>query len=287
MKEVFAVQVLSIVKSHQNEFTKTEKVVADFILENPSIVVSLTTKNLAVQTGTSEAAVIRFCKRIGINSFTDFKIALAKDLDFNKEEPFYDSPIQLEDDTQDLVNKIFSRSSQALQNTSQLLSIEELEKAIDLIHSANRVYLYGAGGSSIVAQDFTLKLLRINITASHHQDIHVQMMSAANMNKDDVLFVVSTSGETKEVLELLTVAKERGTPAILLTQKKKSKARNKANVILDTSLEEQSIRIGTTAARLTQLAIVDTLFTGICIRKGDKIYNYIFDTHDATSRRND
>ncbi|WP_246367009.1 MurR/RpiR family transcriptional regulator [Paraliobacillus salinarum] len=281
------VQVLSIVKSYQNEFTKTEKVVADFILENPSIVVSLTTKNLAVQTGTSEAAIIRFCKRIGINSFTDFKIALAKDLDFNKEEPFYDSPIQLEDDTQDLVNKIFSRSSQALQNTSQLLSIEELEKAIDLIHSANRVYLYGAGGSSIVAQDFTLKLLRINITASHHQDIHVQMMSAANMNKDDVLFVVSTSGETKEVLELLTVAKERGTPAILLTQKKKSKARNKANVILDTSLEEQSIRIGTTAARLTQLAIVDTLFTGICIRKGDKIYNYIFDTHDATSRRND
>ncbi|MYL57619.1 MurR/RpiR family transcriptional regulator [Virgibacillus halodenitrificans] len=280
-------QILSIVNSYQNDFTKTEKAVADFILEYPSSVVSLTTKDIANKTNTSEAAVIRFCKRIGINSFKDFKIALAKDLDFNREEFFYDSTIQLDDNTYDFVNKIFTRSSKALQSTSQLLSIQELEKAVELIHSANRVYLYGAGGSSIVAHDFTLKLLRINTMAIHHQDIHVQMMNAANMDKNDVLFVVSTSGETKEVLDLLTVAKERGTPAILLTQKKKSKARNKANVILDTSLEEQSIRIGTMAARLAQLAIIDALFTGICIKKGDKIYNYIFDTHDATSRRND
>ncbi|MHC8521304.1 SIS domain-containing protein [Rossellomorea sp. H39__3] len=61
-----------------------------------------------------------------------------------------------------------------------------------------------------MAEDFTQKILRLNYLAFQAGDIHVQMMMAANMTKNDVLFVVSTSGQTKEILRLMTVAQERG-----------------------------------------------------------------------------
>lgn len=281
------IQILTVIEDHLDYFTKSEKAVAEYVLKKPGNVISLTTKNLAAKSKSSEAAIIRFCKRIGINSFRDLKIVLAKEINLEKHELIYDSPIQLDDDTSEVVNKTFTKSIKAFQSTSQLISTQELEKAANLIHKSHRVYLYGAGASSIVAHDFNMKLLRINTLAFQHQDIHVQMMYAANMNENDVLFVVSTSGTTKEVLELLSLAEERNTTAVLLTQKKKSPARNKAKIILDISVEEEKIRIGTMTARLAQLAIIDALFTMICIKKGDKIYNHIFDTHEAASRMNE
>lgn len=265
-------------------FSKSERLVAEYILNEPQKVVNFTTKELSEKCNTSEAAVIRFCKRIGIHSFKDFKIALAKEINLEKHEFIYDTPIKFNDNIGEVVNKVITKSIKALQTTSQLLSTQQLEEAIAILHGAKRIYLYGAGGSSIVAQDLTLKLLRINRLAFHHPDIHVQMTNAANMDEQDVLFVVSTSGATKEVIQLIEIAKEKNTKTILLTQQKNSLARRKADIILDISIEEENIRVGTMSARIAELAVVDTIFIGLCIKLGDTFYNHIFNTHHAVSR---
>lgn len=273
-----------MIEKQMSYFTKTERLVAEHIISKPQHVVNYTTKQLSAKSGTSEAAVIRFCKRIGINSFKDFKIELAKEISLEKHEILYDSPIQFEDTTDEVIDKVMKKSIKALQTTSQLLSTQQLDEAIQALYSAKRIYLYGAGGSSIVAQDLTLKLLRINTSAFHHADIHVQMMNAANMDERDVLFVVSTSGTTKEVLQLIDLAIAKNAKTILLTQQRKSQARSKADIILDISLEEENIRIGTMSARIAELAVVDALFIGLCIKMGDSVYNHIFSTHHVVSR---
>lgn len=276
--------ILKIIEKQMKYFSKAEKLVAEYILKEPQNVVNYTTKQLSAKCSTSEAAVIRFCKRIGINSFKDFKIELAKEINLEKQDILYDSPIQFDDNIGEVINKVVTKSVKALQTTSKLLSTQYLDKAIHTLGSAKRIYLYGAGGSSIVAQDLTLKLLRINLVAFHHADIHVQMMNAANMDEHDVLFVVSTSGTTKEVLQLMDLAKEKNAKTILLTQQRKSPGRNKADIILDISVEEESIRIGTMSARIAELAVIDALFIGLCMKLGDKVYNHIFSTHHAISR---
>ena len=155
---------------------------------------------------------------------------------------------------------------------------------MNAFHEAERVYLYGVGGSAVVAEDFTQKLLRLNYLAFQASDIHVQMMMAANLTERDVLFVVSTSGQTKEILKLMNVAQEKGATIVLLTQHGKSPARKLADIVLTISEEENNIRIGTMTARIAQLVVIDALFVALCMKKGHGVYEQIIHTHEVVQR---
>lgn len=278
-------QVLKHIHNQMEFFTPSEEAVAQYVLEFPEKVMEMTTKQLAQACGSSEAAIIRFCKRIGINSFSGLKIELAKNSTTDEVQgPEIDSFLQLEDDLETVFNKVLVNTFQALRNTEKLFSIESLEQAANALHRAKRVYLYGAGGSAVVADDFTQKLLRLNFLAFQASDIHVQLMMAANLTKEDVLFLVSTSGHTKEILTLMNVAQEKGATIILLTQHGKSPARKLADIILTISREEHNIRIGTMTARIAQLMIIDALFVALCMKRGSGVYEQIIHTHQIVRR---
>jgi DNA-binding MurR/RpiR family transcriptional regulator len=278
-------QVLKHIKSQLDSYTPSELAVAEYVLSSPEKVMEMTTKQLSQSCGSSEAAIIRFCKRIGINSFSGLKIELAKSTK-SEQSPseMVNTLLHFEDDLQTVFNKVLVNTHQALKCTEKLFVIDEMERAVKAFHGAERVYLYGAGGSAVVAEDFTLKLLRLNYLAFQANDIHVQMMMAANLTERDVLFVVSTSGQTKEILKLMNVAQEKGAKIVLLTQHGKSPARKLADIVLTISEEEHNIRIGTMTARIAQLVVIDALFVALCMEKGHGVYEQIVHTHEVVQR---
>ncbi|WP_078382263.1 MurR/RpiR family transcriptional regulator [Sutcliffiella halmapala] len=267
-----------------DRFTDAEKVVATYVIKNAERVTHMSTKELANACGGSEASIIRFCKRLGTQSFKILKIELAKEVSVNNEIVF-DSPLQFQDDTSTVIQKVMFNTIQALQNTEKIVNVSSFTEAVETLSKADRVYLFGVGGSAVVAQDFKQKLLRINISAFQSEDNHLQMMMVANATKKDAILLISTSGKTKEILDVLAVAKERGVPTILLTQHAPSPARRLADIVLTTSEEEQNLRIGTMTARIAQLAIIDALFISICSERGQGVYERIINTHKAVQRR--
>lgn len=275
--------VLKQIERNLEQFTHAEKKVANYVLENPAQVMEMSTKKLASACQSSEAAIMRFCKRIGIQSFKVMKLELAKELHTKGvgTPEIVDSPFQLDDDPKLILQKVIFNSIQALQNTEKMISVKTLSESIDQLHKAERVYVYGVGGSAVVVRDFAQKLLRININVFRSDDSHLQMVMTANATKNDVIFVVSTSGKTKEVVDMLSIAKERNVCCILLTQNGPSPARRLADLVLTTSEEEHNIRIGTMTARIAQLAIIDTLFVGLCSKRGQEVYERIIDTHQV------
>ena len=278
-------QVLKHIKSQMENYTPSEIAVAQYVLEFPEKVMEMTTKQLSHSCGSSEAAIIRFCKRIGINSFSGLKIELAKSTNIEEAKSHdINTLLHFEDNLETVFNKVLVNTYQAIKNTEKLFSIDELDRAVNAFHNAERVYLYGAGGSAVVAEDFTQKLLRLNYLAFQASDIHVQMMMAANLTEHDVLFVVSTSGQTKEILKLMNVAQEKGATIVLLTQHGKSPARKLADIVLTISEEEHNIRIGTMTARIAQLVVIDALFVALCMKKGHGVYEQIIHTHEVVQR---
>lgn len=278
--------ILKLIENQIKNYTRAEEAVAKYVLKHPEKVLNMTTKQLASASQSSEAAIIRFCKRIGINSFKGLKIEIAKEIGItsNHLQEDFNSPLEFDDDYETVISKVITKSIQALNNTKSLLSVHEIGEAIKTLMKAKKILIYGAGGSSIVAHDFTQKLLRVNFHAFQALDIHVQMMMVANMTEEDILFTVSTSGKTKEILKLLSLAKEKGAKTILLTQYGKSPASKLADIKLCISDEEQNIRIGTMTARIAQLAVIDALFIGLCAEKGTNVYERIIDTHHAVQR---
>lgn len=135
--------------------------------------------------------------------------------------------------------------------------------AIDALHGATRIDLYGSATSGIVAQDFFHKLIQIGKVAASFSDPHLQLTSAASLTPNDVAVGISYSGETPETIHALRSAAERGATTLSITRFGANRLAENADIRLFTSSSEIGMRRGDMASRMAQLHVVDILFTGL------------------------
>lgn len=258
----------------------SEKKIATYILENPQEIISMTANELGKRSTTSGAAVIRLCKSLNLKGFHDLKIRVAGDLQKTTSEGFRDiapneSPISI-------IDKMTNNSIQTIRETAELLSIDELEKAVELIKKARRIHFIGVGASSIIARDAEQKFLRINKTAYAFEDMHMAATLVANAEKEDVVVGISFSGETGEVADILQLAREHGANTISLTKYGRWAVTEQADVNLYTSAtREPTFRSGATSSRMAQLQVIDILFMCVASKQYDDTVRHLAVTKDA------
>lgn len=147
------------IKEAQSSYTSTEKVIAKYILENAADVLKCSAQSLGEKTGTSAAAIIRFSKKLGYNGFSELKMSLAQSKRAPEEK--IDFIIDENDDIVTLADKCCRLNMNTVLKTYQLIDTNQLDNAIKKLIAANTIYLFGVGGSAIVAQDVEQKLTRI------------------------------------------------------------------------------------------------------------------------------
>lgn len=270
--------ILHMLQREMNKLSQTEQKLAIRILSAPSEVIHLGITELAEQCGISPATITRFCKLFHFKGFPDFKVKLAAEIAHNDtEQPdgsFSYQDIVAGNSLSTIVEAIQANHLASIRDTTSLLDISRLEAAIDLLCRARRVELYGMATSSIVAQDFYQKLIRIGVNCTAFADPHMQITSASSLTDQDVAFAVSYSGETPETIDALTCAKNRGAATISLTSYGSNTLASLAGIALFSSSLEQGMRRGDMASRIAQLHIIDILFTGMISRRfGDFIPN--------------
>lgn len=138
------------------------------------------------------------------------------------------------------------------------------------MNNARKIIFIGIGASAIVAQDFEHKLKRINKNCETIFDSHGQLIAATHLTSEDVLFAISYSGETKEIINALSVAKENKATIITMTQNKRNTVQGFGNYALYIVSYEADIRSSATASRIAQLTLIDILYTGIATLNYDK-----------------
>lgn len=272
--------VLTQTTKMYESFTAVEKRIADVVIQQPDKVVNMTVKEIAADSHTSEAAIVRFSKRIGLKGIKALKTELAKELHTIHTERG-SSKISIHDSTQDIMEKVFHNSIQALYNTDKVISARVIEEAAEYLLNARKVVLFAVGETAVVTLDLKLKLQRIGIWAEHVSDQHNMMALLSQMEPEDVLFVVSTSGRTKEIVEVMKAAKKQQIEQILITQNVNSPARKIADAVILMTEEENNIKVATMTARIVQLAIVDALFLNICKLQGEPSMKRIVALHDV------
>lgn len=244
-------------------FKPTEKKAAEYILKNPEEVVNLSIQKLAEKAKVSEATIIRLSRSLKCKGFQDLKLKIAYDLaKYENEKSLYED-IPSDGSIKSVIQSVSQNNIQSIQNTLQVLSEEEVEKAVKLIAKARKVAVYGIGASGIIAQDFKQKLTRINVWCEAAFDGDTQVTISANLSKHDVAFGISYSGQTKDVIESLKVAKENGASIISLTKSGDNPVASLADVRLNTTSLERNVRSGATSSRIAQLNVIDILFLGV------------------------
>lgn len=246
-----------------------EKNVAIYILQHLEDVIRMSIAVLAERAKTSEATIIRMCRALNFSGFKDLKlsIATASTITVQKSHNF---ELKKDSTILQMVQTIETHNIEAIQRTLMINDERELEKIMHQMNNARKIIFIGIGASAIVAQDFEHKLKRINKNCETIFDSHGQLIAATHLTSEDVLFAISYSGETKEIINALSVAKENKATIITMTQNKRNTVQGFGHYALYIVSYEADIRSSATASRIAQLTLIDILYTGIATLNYDK-----------------
>lgn len=267
-------------------FKPSEKKVAQLILDNPKEIVGLSIMELAEKSGTSDATIVRFCRTLGLKGYQDFKLAISLDIsNENKKRKIIHEKIGKNDTAEEILEKISAGSIRAIEDTKKVLSAEALNKAIEAVNNADKVYLFSAGASSVVALDAQYKLMRINIPTVMYFDSHMQLTASVHLTEKDVAIGISNSGRTKDVVDTLKVAKDKGATTISITQYGQSPILQYSDITLFTAHVENNFRSGAMASRIAQLNVIDSLFIGVACKRYDEVITHLENTREAVKNK--
>ena len=255
--------ILLNIMSIQETLTKAERKVADFVLQSPHDVMYMSITDLAEHCGVGDTTVFRFCKTLKISGYQDFKMMLAQSLSSKESTSTMtlSDEIDISDSIDEVCRKLLNTDIAALKQTLDMINVEDIHKAVDMIANAKLIYFFGAGASSVMALEAFYKFARILPNVVSTQDVHMQAMSSSLLNEDDLAIAFSYSGSTKDVIDILKRAKQNHAKTICVTRFAESPLTAYADIVLLCGANEGPFQGGALSAKVAQLYLLDILYT--------------------------
>lgn len=266
--------------------TPVEKLAAEYVETHLLTVPSLSVKQLAKASNTSEASIIRFYKTLGYRGYREFVLSLSSALgSMEDDSPNEYTDIRPGDCLDTIISNVSHNNCQSIEDTLSVLNKAEVARAVEILCKAPRIDFYGVGASGLVCQDAQQKFMRINKRCAAYVDSHSQMTAAALLGPEDVAVIFSNSGNTIEILDTLALTKSSGATTIAITRYSKSELAKESDIVLHISTPEITFRSGAMGSRIAMLNIVDILFSGVASAEYKSVKGCLARTHDALARR--
>ncbi|MBP2240494.1 DNA-binding MurR/RpiR family transcriptional regulator [Cytobacillus eiseniae] len=273
MNDSQAPQCFTRIRAIYSRLSEKEQSVANLILNHPEKIIHSTISELAEDLGIADATVFRFCKRIGFKGYQAMKIAIASEIS-SPIKDIYEA-ITVEDDEKTIATKIFKSNIRTLEDTLQVIDMNQFKSAVSAFVSAGKICFYGLGGSGSIAMDAHHKFIRSGMNTNCYTDSHLQIMSASQLTENDVAVGISHSGRSRDIIEALEVAKSNGATTIGITHYATTPLSKIADITLFTVSEETEFRSEALASRLAQLSIIDALHVNVNVKLNSQMKDSI------------
>ena len=199
--------------------TRVERAVAEYVEPRLAMVRGMSIKQLAQNSRTSEASVLRFCKTLGYSGYRDFSLSLSAALGSEREdEERRYTDIRPGDSLDTIIENVSFNNRRSIEETLAVLDREEMARAVALVCGAPRVDWYGLGASGLVCADAEQKFMRINKRCQAFVDGHSIQTAAVLLQPGDVAVLVSNSGTTSDILDALELVQAAGAKSIAMTR---------------------------------------------------------------------
>lgn len=267
-------------RESQDSMSATERAVSDYLLSHQGEAMGLSIHQLAEKTFASPSTVIRMCQRIGFAGYKEFRQAVTCEVAVRRMSQEQERrEITQSDSLEDIVDKVTYKNIMSLEDSKNFIDTGTLRTCVDLVRGSHTVLLFGLGASLCAARDLNLKFLRLNKPCVINDDWHAQLLQAKNAGKNDLAVVVSYSGETVEVIECMKALRENSTPIIAITRRVESPVAALSDYRLYTTDNESTFRSGAMSSRISQLNIIDILFTAYANSEYEYCLDQLSKTH--------
>jgi RpiR family carbohydrate utilization transcriptional regulator len=261
--------MLDRIKASITSLAPAEQRVARLVLGDPRAFANLPVSELADRAHVSKPTVVRFCRSMGYDGLSDFKLKLAGSV--SEGVPFIHRSVDADDKTSDVLVKVIDNAVAAFLKYRNDASTVAIERAVEVLaatyKTGRRIEFYGAGNSGIVAQDAQHKFFRLGVNTIAYSDGHMQVMSATLLGPGDCVVVISNSGRTRDLMDACDIARRNGATTIVITATGSPLA-GAGQIHLAADHPEGYDRYSPMVSRLLHLMIVDVLATTVALRIG-------------------
>ncbi len=257
--------ILDQIQRARDNLSPAEKRVADHVLAHPRSALNDPIAAIAKAAEVSQPTVIRFCRSLGCEGLSDFKLRLASGL--TGTIPVTHAQVTGEDTMLELGVKVLGNTASAILQVRDHLNRETIDRAIDLLTAADRIDFFAVGHYRVVADDAQFKFLRFGVASGSYTDPRLQVLAANVLKPRDVAVIVSSSGSVEDLLEVADAAHRRGASVVAITASHSALAR-KADVALIVDHVEDVATHVPMVSRILHLLVIDILAVGVAMRRG-------------------
>jgi glucokinase len=234
------------------------------VLAHPRTVLNLPIVEIARAAQVSQPTVIRFCRSLGCEGLSDFKLRLASGL--TGTVPITHVQVTHDDSMVELGTKVLGNTASAILQVRSQLNREMIDRTVELLAHANRVEFFTVGQYGGVAVDAQFKFLRFGIPSAAHTDPRLQALAAAVLKPGDVAVIISGGGRLPDLLALADTARAHGAAVVAITASQSPLAR-KADTVLAVDHPEDAATQVPMVSRILQLLMIDILTVGVALRR--------------------
>jgi RpiR family carbohydrate utilization transcriptional regulator len=264
--------MLDRIKACLPSLAPAEQRVGQLVLADPRAFAQLPVTELADRAHVSKPTVVRFCRSVGYDGLSDFKLKLAGSV--SEGVPFIHRSVDADDKTSDIAVKVIDNTVAAFlkyRNDASSFALDKAAKVLADTHKTkHRIEFYGVGNSGIVAQDAQHKFFRLGVNAIAYSDGHMQVMSASMLQPGDCAVIISNSGRTRDLMDACDIAKKKGATTIVITASGSPLA-SAGQIHLTADHPEGYDKYSPMVSRLLHLLIIDILATTVALRIGEAL----------------
>ena len=161
--------------------------------------------------------------------------------------------------------------AEAIGKAASRLKAEDIDRVIGILSSCQgKIVLLGVGKSGIIAQKIAATMTSAGTAAIYLHPSDALHGGLGILSADDVVLMLSNSGETDELRQLVPFAKRRGVPIVAIVGNVKATLALSADAVLDASVDEEAcpLNLAPTASTTVALAIGDALAMTLMRAKG-------------------
>lgn len=258
--------VFTKIANEYYQLTSAEKKIGDYVVIHQHKTQYMSISELAEECGVAEATVSRFCKRLHYKGYNAFKLAIANSTATTHTRNPLAGEVLADDSIIDMCQKVYSADVEAVSQTLALIHPDRIAQASQILAESDKVLCMGQGGSMLLAHEAAHLFGTARGGFFAVWDSHLQAISVGQLTEKDAVLFFSYSGSTKDLMDILKQVKERGARSILITRFPKSPGAASADVVLQCGAQEGPLQLGSIAARMAQLFLVDVLFSETCRR---------------------
>jgi arabinose-5-phosphate isomerase len=160
------------------------------------------------------------------------------------------------------VQAFLNLEAEAIAQTATRLNQAEIEQVVQLLAGCKgKIVILGVGKSGIIAQKIAATMTSTGTGAIHLHPSDALHGGIGIINSDDVVMILSNSGETDEIIEMLPYLKRRQVPIIALVGNLSSTLARRADAVIDGSVSQEAcpLNLAPTTSTTVALALGDAL----------------------------